>query len=40
MSDVYSSAMMPSQMVKKISKTNEAGETLLKTAMEKLGLSA
>lgn len=32
--------MMPSQMVKKICKTNEAGKTLLKTAMEKLGLSA
>ena len=40
MSDVYSNAMMPSQMVKKICKTNEAGKTLLKTAMEKLGLSA
>jgi magnesium chelatase family protein len=32
--------MMPSQMVKKICKINEAGKTLLKTAMEKLGLSA
>jgi len=40
MSDVYSNAMMPAQMVKKICKTNEAGKTLLKTAMEKLGLSA
>ena len=40
MSDVYSNAMMPSQMVKKICLTNEAGKTLLKTAMEKLGLSA
>ena len=38
--DIYSNAMMPSQMVKKICKTNEAGKTLLKTAMEKLGLSA
>lgn len=40
MNDVYSNAMMPSQMVKKICKINEAGKTLLKTAMEKLGLSA
>ena len=40
MNDVYSNAMMPAQMVKKICKTNEAGKTLLKTAMEKLGLSA
>lgn len=40
MNDVHSNAMMPSQMVKKICITNEAGKTLLKTAMEKLGLSA
>jgi magnesium chelatase family protein len=40
MSDVHSNAMMPSQMVKKICIINEAGKTLLKTAMEKLGLSA
>jgi magnesium chelatase family protein len=40
MQDVYSNAMMPSQMVKKICVINEAGKTLLKTAMEKLGLSA
>jgi magnesium chelatase family protein len=40
MADVYSNAMMPSQMVKKIYKTNEARKILLKTAMEKLGLSA
>ena len=40
MNDIYSNAMMPSQMVKKICKTNEAGKVLLKTAMEKLGLSA
>jgi magnesium chelatase family protein len=40
MADVYSNAMMPSQMVKKICKTNDAGKILLKTAMEKLGLSA
>ena len=40
MSDVHSKAMMPAQMVKKICITNEAGKILLKTAMEKLGLSA
>lgn len=40
MPDVHSNAMMPSHMVKKICKVNEAGKTLLKTAMEKLGLSA
>jgi len=40
MEDVHSNAMMPSHMVKKICKVNEAGKTLLKTAMEKLGLSA
>jgi len=38
--DVYSNAMMNSQMVKEICKIQEAGKTLLKTAMEKLGLSA
>jgi magnesium chelatase family protein len=38
--DVHSNAMMPSHMVKKICIVNEAGKTLLKTAMEKLGLSA
>ena len=32
--------MMGSQMVKEICAVNEAGKTLLKTAMEKLGLSA
>ena len=32
--------MMPSQMVKKVCHINEAGKVLLKTAMEKLGLSA
>ena len=31
---------MPSQMVKEICEVNAAGRTLLKTAMEKLGLSA
>jgi magnesium chelatase family protein len=40
MEDVHSNAMMPSHMVKKICIINEAGKTLLKTAMEKLGLSA
>ena len=40
MEDVHSNAMMPSHMVKKICIVNEAGKTLLKTAMEKLGLSA
>jgi magnesium chelatase family protein len=40
MNDVHSNAMMPSHMVKKICIVNEAGKTLLKTAMEKLGLSA
>lgn len=37
---VHSNAMMPSQMVKEICQINEAGRTLLKTAMERLGLSA
>ena len=39
-SDVYCNAMMPSNMVKDICQINEAGRTLLKTAMERLGLSA
>ncbi|WP_242929413.1 YifB family Mg chelatase-like AAA ATPase [Pontibacter vulgaris] len=37
---IYSNAMMPSQMVKEICEINEAGKALLKTAMERLGLSA
>lgn len=37
---VYCNAMMPSQMVKEVCGINSAGRTLLKTAMEKLGLSA
>lgn len=37
---IYSNAMMPPQMVKEICLINEAGKTLLKTAMERLGLSA
>ena len=39
-SDVHSNAMMSSQQVKSICEINEAGKLLLKTAMEKLGLSA
>jgi magnesium chelatase family protein len=38
--EIYSNAMMPPQMVKEICTINEAGKTLLKTAMEKLRLSA
>ncbi|MFL5728377.1 MAG: YifB family Mg chelatase-like AAA ATPase [Cytophagaceae bacterium] len=38
--NIYSNAMMPPQMVKEICDISEAGKTLLKTAMEKLGLSA
>jgi magnesium chelatase family protein len=38
--EIFSNAMMPSQMVKDICKINEAGRILLKTAMERLGLSA
>ncbi|GAB3636706.1 hypothetical protein GCM10027422_22960 [Hymenobacter arcticus] len=38
--DVHSNAMMPPQMVKDICEISEAGRTLLKTAMERLGLSA
>jgi magnesium chelatase family protein len=38
--EIYSNAMMPSQMVKEVCQINEAGRTLLKTAMERLGLSA
>jgi magnesium chelatase family protein len=38
--DVYCNAMMPSHMVKDICEINEAGKALLKTAMERLGLSA
>jgi magnesium chelatase family protein len=37
---IHSNAMMPPQMVKKISKINAAGISLLRTAMEKLDLSA
>ncbi|MGI9542355.1 MAG: YifB family Mg chelatase-like AAA ATPase, partial [Cyclobacteriaceae bacterium] len=38
--NVFSNAMMGSQMVKQVCQINEAGRNLLKTAMEKLGLSA
>ncbi len=37
---VYCNAMMPSSRVKQICEINDAGRTLLKTAMERLGLSA
>lgn len=37
---VYSNAMMPSALVKEICTINNVGKTLLKTAMERLGLSA
>ncbi len=39
-SDVYCNAMMPSNMVKDICVISDAGRALLKTAMERLGLSA
>ena len=38
--DVHHNAMMASQMVKEVCKIDEAGKILLKTAMDKLGLSA
>jgi magnesium chelatase family protein len=37
---IHSNAMMPSQMVKEICQISDSGRTLLKTAMERLGLSA
>jgi magnesium chelatase family protein len=37
---VYANAMMPSNLVKEVCVINEAGNKLLKTAMERLGLSA
>jgi magnesium chelatase family protein len=37
---IYCNAMMPSNMVKEVCEINEAGKALLKTAMERLGLSA
>jgi magnesium chelatase family protein len=38
--NIYCNAMMPSNMVKDVCVINDAGRTLLKTAMERLGLSA
>lgn len=38
--NIYCNAMMPSNMVKELCVINDAGRTLLKTAMERLGLSA
>jgi magnesium chelatase family protein len=38
--EIHSNAMMPSQMVKELCQINDAGRVLLKTAMERLGLSA
>ncbi len=38
--EIYCNAMMPSNMVKEICEINDNGRTLLKTAMERLGLSA
>ncbi len=38
--EIHSNSMMGSQMVKEVCQINEAGKTLLKTAMERLGLSA
>ncbi|ALW83947.1 magnesium chelatase [Hymenobacter sedentarius] len=38
--DIHSNAMMPPQMVKDVCQISEAGRMLLKTAMERLGLSA
>ena len=38
--EVYCNAMMPNNKVREICKINTAGDKLLKTAMEKLGLSA
>jgi magnesium chelatase family protein len=38
--EIYSNALMPPQMVKEVCQINAAGKTLLKTAMERLGLSA
>ena len=38
--NIYHNAMMSSQTLKEVCQINEAGKKLLKTAMEKLGLSA
>ena len=38
--NIYCNAMMPSNKVKEVCEISDAGRTLLKTAMERLGLSA
>ena len=38
--EIFNNAMMGSTITKEVCRINEAGKTLLKTAMEKLGLSA
>jgi magnesium chelatase family protein len=38
--EIYSNAMMPPELVKKICTITDAGKTLLRTAMDRLGLSA
>ncbi len=38
--DIYSNAMMPPEMVKEICEIGDAGRALLRTAMDRLGLSA
>ncbi|MCH7414788.1 YifB family Mg chelatase-like AAA ATPase [Belliella sp. R4-6] len=38
--EIYCNAMMPSHLVKEVCQISEAGKALLKTAMERLGLSA
>ena len=38
--EIFNNAMMSSNVTKELCKVNEAGKTLLKTAMERLGLSA
>jgi magnesium chelatase family protein len=38
--EVYSNAMMPAKMVKELCQINQAGRNLLRTAIERLGLSA
>lgn len=38
--DIYSNAMMPTKMVRELCIINQAGRSLLRTAIERLGLSA
>lgn len=38
--EIYSNAMMPPELVKEICQINDAGKALLRTAMDRLGLSA